>query len=134
MDLWWKLTLIDLLGGDLSITIMTLNMHLIWVNRMTSRKLTQFNTHTPVNDIFLRMPFVETLSLRKSRKPEIINQYKTTYTNGVCSANEIWYRLCPILFCLLFIYLRKMSLCCTYRLLRSQNNSFTIMHVSELSS
>lgn len=74
---------------------------------MTSRELTQSNTHTLVNDIYLRMSFVETLSLRKSRKPEIINQYKTTYTNGVCSANEIWCRFCPILFCLLFIYLKK---------------------------
>lgn len=133
MNLWWKLTLEDLLGGNLSITIMTLNVHLIWVNRMTSRELTQSNTHTLVNDIYLRMSFVETLSLRKSRKPEIINQYKTTYTNGVCSANEIWCRFCPILFCLLFIYLKKMPWCCTWRLLWSQNTSFTIMLVSELS-
>lgn len=133
MNLWWKLTLVDLLGGNLSITIMTLNVHLIWVNRMTSRELTQSNTHTLVNDIYLRMSFVETLSLRKSRKPEIINQYKTTYTNDVCSANEIWCRFCPILFCLLFIYLKKMPGCCTLRLLWSQNTSFTIMLVSELS-
>lgn len=52
---------------------------------------------------------MEILALRKCRKPGIINQYKTAYTNGVCSVNEIWYRFCSILFCLSFIYLKK---CC----------------------
>jgi hypothetical protein len=69
---------------------------------MTSKKLTQSNIHTLVNDMYLRMSFVKTLSLRKSRKPGIINQYKSTYTNGVCSVNEIWGRFYSILFYYLF--------------------------------